>query len=65
VKKERLQLEDVDENDATAANYTAAAAREADFWEELKAGDLQPAAPLAAVAVPALRLRAALGRQLT
>ncbi|XP_047044685.1 ethylene-responsive transcription factor 5-like [Lolium rigidum] len=47
VKKERLQLEDVDENDATAANYTAAAAREADFWEELKGiCSLPPLSPL-------------------
>ncbi|KAK1696006.1 hypothetical protein QYE76_012703 [Lolium multiflorum] len=48
VKKERLQLEEYEENaDATAANYTAAAAREADFWEELKGiCSLPPLSPL-------------------
>jgi EREBP-like factor len=44
VKKERLQLE---ENHAAAANYGAAAAREADFWEELKGiCSLPPLSPL-------------------
>jgi EREBP-like factor len=48
VKKERLQLEEYEENaDATAANYSAAAAREADFWEELKGiCSLPPLSPL-------------------
>ncbi|KAM0842626.1 hypothetical protein ACQ4PT_058250 [Festuca glaucescens] len=54
VKKERLQLEEVEENDATVANYGAAAAREAaagvggaDFWEELKGiCSLPPLSPL-------------------
>ncbi|KAM0868067.1 hypothetical protein ACQ4PT_041577 [Festuca glaucescens] len=54
VKRERLQLEEDEENDATATKYTAAAAREAtagggvaDFWEELKGiCSLPPLSPL-------------------